>query len=128
MGTTFVRSSGGVMDSSKVVGCKIENPKGESLGKVESLMVDLSDGRILYAVLSFGGFLGMGDKLFPVPLSSFSFRTDREGRLERCILNVDKDTLKNAPGYERDKLPDSADRTFASKVYTHYGVTPYWEE
>jgi len=128
MGTTFVRSSGGVMDSSKVVGCKIENPKGESLGKVESLMVDLSDGRILYAVLSFGGFLGMGDKLFPVPLSSFSFRTDKEGRLERCILNVDKDTLKNAPGYERDKLPDSADRTFASKVYTHYGVTPYWEE
>src|SRR5476651_740958 len=128
MGTTFVRSSGGVMDSSKVVGCKIENPKGESLGKVESLMVDLSDGRILYAVLSFGGFLGMGDKLFPIPLSSFSFRTDREGRLERCILNVDKDTLKNAPGYERDKLPDSADRTFASKVYTHYGVTPYWEE
>ena len=128
MGTTFVWSSGGVMDSSKVVGCKIENPKGESLGKVESLMVDLSDGRILYAVLSFGGFLGMGDKLFPVPLSSFSFRTDREGRLERCILNVDKDTLKNAPGYERDKLPDSADRTFASKVYTHYGVTPYWEE
>ena len=128
MGTTFVRSSGGVMDSSKVVGCKIENPKDESLGKVESLMVDLSDGRILYAVLSFGGFLGMGDKLFPIPLSSFSFRTDREGRLERCILNVDKDTLKNAPGYERDKLPDSADRTFASKVYTHYGVTPYWEE
>ena len=128
MATTFLRSSGGVMDSSKVIGLKVENPKGESLGKVESLMVDLAEGRILYAVLSFGGFLGMGDKLFPVPLSSFSFRADKEGCLERCILNVEKDTLKNAPGYERDHLPATADRTFASKVYTHYGAAPYWED
>ncbi len=128
MGTTYVRASGGVMDSSKVIGCKVENPKGENLGKVESLMVDLSESRIQYAVLSFGGFLGMGDKLFPIPLSSFSFRTDKDGCLERCILNVDKDTLKNAPGYERDRLPETAERTFVSKVYSHYGATPYWEE
>jgi len=128
MATTYVRSSGGVMDSSKVIGCKVENPKGENLGKVESLMIDLSESRILYAVLSFGGFLGMGDKLFPIPLSTVSFRTDKEGNLERCILNVEKDTLKNAPGYERGHLPQSADRTFASRVYTHYGATPYWEE
>ena len=128
MATTYVRSSGGIMDSSKVIGSKVENTTGENLGKVESLMLDLSDGRILYAVLSFGGFLGMGDKLFPIPLSSFSFRTNKEGHVERCILNVDKETLKKAPGYERDRLPENADRTFISKVYTHYGATPYWEE
>ena len=129
MATTYVRSAGGIMDASKVIGCKVENPKGENLGKIESLMVDLSESRILYAILSFGGFMGMGDKLFPVPLNSFSFRTDSDkGALEHCILNVEKETLKNAPGYERDRLPDSADRDFASRVYTHYGATQYWTE
>jgi hypothetical protein len=116
------------MDSAKIIGCKIENPKGENLGKIESLMLDLSEGRILYAVLSFGGFLGMGDKLFPVPVDALSFRTDEKGALERCILDVDKETLKNAPGYDKNELPDWADRTYASRVYSHYGSTPWWSE
>jgi len=125
--TTFLRTTGGIMDSAKIVGCKVENPKGENLGKIENLMLDLSEGRILYAVLSFGGFLGMGDKLFPVPVDALAFRTNEKGNLERCIVDIDKETLKNAPGYEKDKLPSTADRTFATKVYTHYGSTPYWE-
>lgn len=128
MATTYVSTGGGVMDASKIIGCKVANPKGESLGKIESLMLDMSEGRILYAVLSFGGFLGLGDKLFPVPLNSISFRSNKNGDLERCILNVDKESLKNAPGYERDQLPSTVDRAFTSRVYTHYGATPYWEE
>ena len=128
MGTTYMRQRGGVMDSAKIIGCKVENPKGENLGKIESLMLDLSEGRILYAVLSFGGFLGMGDKLFPVPVDAVSFRVDEKGNLDRGILDVDKDTLKNAPGYDRNELPDWADRTYASRVYSHYGSTPWWSE
>lgn len=128
MGTTFLRARGGILDSAKIVGCKVENSKGENLGKIESLMLDLGEGRILYAVLSFGGFLGMGDKLFPVPVDAFQWRVDEKGRLEKCIVDIDKDLLKDAPGYDRNNLPTQADRTFASRVYTHYGYRPYWEE
>src|SRR5207302_5046199 len=104
--TTFLRTTGGILDSAKIVGCKVVNPKDENLGKIVSLMLDLSEGRILYAVLSFGGFLGMGDKLFPVPIDALSFRANEKGTLERCILDVDKETLKNAPGYDQNELPD----------------------
>jgi hypothetical protein len=116
------------MESSDVLGCKVENSKGENLGKIESLMLDLSEGRILYAVLSFGGFLGMGDKLFPVPVEALSFRTDEKGKMQRAIFDVDKETLKNAPGYDRDQLPNWSDRTYATQVYSHYGYTPWWGE
>lgn len=126
MATTYVRSGGSVMDASKVMGCRVENPQGENLGKIETLVFDLTEGRVLYSVLSFGGFLGFGDKLFPIPLTSLSFRTDKDGALERCILNVDKETLKNAPGIERSELAEHTDREFLSRVYSHYGVAPYW--
>ena len=126
MATTYVRSAGGVMDVSKVIGCKVENPQGERLGKIETLMLDLSEGRVLYAVLSFGGLLGMGGKLFPIPLTSLSLRTDRNGVLERAILNVDKETIQSAPGFDRSDIAVHTDRSFLSRVYSHYGVAPYW--
>ena len=126
--TTKFRAMGGIMDSTKVVGAKVENTKGENLGKIESLMLDLSEGRILYAVLSFGGFLGMGEKLFPVPTESLMFRYDDDGDIDKVIFAVDKERLKDAPGYERDQMPSHADRTFAASVYTHYGSSPYWDE
>jgi len=126
--TTFLRTSGGILDSAKIVGCKVENAKGESLGKIESIMLDLTEGRILYVVLSFGGFLGVGDKLFPVPVDALQWRVDSKGGLDRCLVDIDKETLKSAPGYKKDELPSTADRTFASKVYTHYGFSPYWED
>ena len=125
-GTTFLRSKGGVIDSDEIVGCKVENSKDENLGKVESLMIDVSEGRVLYAVLSFGGFLGMGEKRFPIPLDQISFRIDEKGCLQRCILDIDKETLKNAPGFDKDRLPSHADRTFATSVYSYYGSMPWW--
>lgn len=126
--TTKFMHKAGIVDSSRVVGTRVENPKGENLGKIESLMLDLGESRILYAVLSFGGFLGVGDKLFPVPTEALMFCEDEKGNIEKCIFDVDKERLKNAPGYERDTLPNYSDRTFASDVYTHYGYTPYWSE
>ena len=116
------------MDSADVIGCKVENSKGENLGKIESIMLDLSEGRILYAVLSFGGFLGMGDKLFPMPVEAISFRVDEKGKMQRAIIDVDKETLKNAPGYDRNSLPEWSDRSYATRVYSHYGFTPWWGE
>ena len=126
--TTFLRAKGGIVESDDIVGCRVENPKGENLGKIESLMIDLSEGRVIYAVLSFGGFLGMGEKLFPVPVDALSFRANENGKVQRCIIDIDKETLKNAPGYDKDNLPSTADRSYASSVYTYYGFTPWWSE
>jgi len=114
------------MDASQVIDCRVESPQGENLGKIETIVFDLSEGRILYAVLSFGGFLGTGDKLFPIPLTSLSFRTGKDGDLERCILNVDQETLKSAPGFYRSERSEPLDRRFLLRVYSHFGVTPYW--
>jgi sporulation protein YlmC with PRC-barrel domain len=120
--TTFFRQKAGVVYVEDVMGYKVENPQGEKLGKIETLLLDLAEGRILCAVLSFGGFLGMGEKLFPIPLNALSFRADEK----RVILNVDKEILKSAPGYDRDSLPNVNDREWASMIYTHYGYDPYW--
>lgn len=120
--TTFIRARSGIIDANTLIGRKVENSKGENLGKIENLMIDLGQGKIAYAVLSFGGFLGMGDKLFPVPMQALRFGDDR------CVLDVDKETLKNAPGYDRDTLPDANDPSWRSSIFSHYGYTPYWED
>lgn len=126
--TTKNINRAGIVDSTHVIGARVENPRGENLGKIESLMLDLTEGRVLYAVLSFGGFLGMGDKLFPIPTEALMFSTDDEGRIRKCIFDADKERLKNAPGFEKDSLPDWSDRSYAANVYTFYGYSPYWDE
>jgi sporulation protein YlmC with PRC-barrel domain len=124
MGQTTFRARTGIVDANKLIGCKVENRQGENLGKIENLMLDVRNGRIAYAVLSFGGFLGMGDKLFPVPMQAIQWKTGDE----ICVLDVEKETLKNAPGYDRDTLPDVNDQAWGSQIFNHYGYSPYWEE
>jgi hypothetical protein len=85
-------------------------------------MLDVSAARIAYAVLSFGGFLGMGDKLFAIPWQALTLDTENKG----FVLDVPKTQLENAPGFDKDNWPDMADRTWGSEVYAHYGHKPYW--
>jgi hypothetical protein len=107
-----------------VIGINVVNSQNEDLGKVEDVVLDASAGRVACAVLSFGGFLGMGDKLFAIPWNAFSF--DVNGK--RAVLNVSKQLLENAPGFSKDNWPNMADQAWASGVFGHYGYTPYWEE
>jgi sporulation protein YlmC with PRC-barrel domain len=102
-------------------GTKVTNKAGEHLGKIEDFMVDLTTGRISYAVLSFGGFLGIGDKLFAIPVNTLKLDLDEES----FILDVDKERLENAPGFDKDNWPDMADSNWVSKVHEYYGVRPY---
>ena len=111
-----------VIAADTLTGNKVVNLEKEDLGKIEHLMIDLESGRVAYAVLSFGGFLGMGDKLFAIPWSSLAVDTVEQ----RFILNVDKELLKAAPGFDQDHWPNMADHTWGAKVYTHYGAKPYW--
>ena len=107
-----------------VIGSKVVNAQNEDLGKIEDVVLDAGAGRIAYAVLSFGGFLGMGEKYFAIPWNALHFNSSEN----RAVLNVDKKLLENAPGFDKDNWPNMADSTWGTSIYKHYGYNPYWEE
>jgi sporulation protein YlmC with PRC-barrel domain len=111
------------MLASDVKGHKVVNDLGEDLGKIDDYMLDLETGRIAYAVLTFGGFLGMGEKLFAIPWSAFTVQLFENDL--RIILNVNKEVLKKAEGLSKDQLPLSYDKLVT--VYQYYGYKPYWQ-
>jgi sporulation protein YlmC with PRC-barrel domain len=113
-----------VRSATTVIGSKVVNPEGEELGSIKDLMIDLDDGQIAYAVLSFGGFLGLGDKLFAIPLEALTFETEDH----TAILDVDKEVLKNAPGFDKDHWPNNAqyEAGWLLDIYEYYGYSPYW--
>ena len=111
----------GLMGANTLDGNDVFNRQGEDLGDIKEIMLDMSNGRVAYAVLSYGGFLGMGDKLFAVPWSALTLDTDNK----RFVLDVSKDRLDNAPGFDKDQWPDMADATWNKAIHDYYGVTPY---
>lgn len=114
--------TGTVLSATTLKGDEVVNAQGEDLGKIEDFMLDLENGRIRYAVLSFGGFLGMGDKLFAIPPDALRIDT----KSERVILDVDKSRLENAPGFDKNNWPSATDNDWQVEVYDYYGYTPYW--
>ena len=113
-----------VLRTKDINGDRVKNTAGEDLGKIEELVIDVTTGRVAYAVLSFGGILKMGNKLFAIPWSALTIDQDRK----ECVLNVDKETLENAPGFDKDHWPDMSDTQWATELHAHYGARPYWEE
>ncbi len=113
-----------VLSATTMIGDNVVSPEGEDLGTLKELMLDLDEGRINYAVLSFGGFLGMGNKLFAIPWEALTLNPHDHS----FTLNVDKDRLENAPGFDKDNWPDQAqyDSGWLNDVYDYYGYTPYW--
>ena len=100
----------------KIIGSKVMNLKGETLGKIEDVVVDIDTGRILYAVLDFGGFLGIGDKLFPVPWKSLA-ALPSEGIF---FLDRSKEQLEKAPGFDKNKLPDMGEVHWGTRINQFY--------
>ena len=102
-----------VLTASTLAGDSVMNSAGEDLGKVDEIMIDISSGRVAYVVLSFGGFMRMGNKLFAVPWDVLTVDQDR-----KCfILDVDKAKLEAAPGFDKDNWPDMADPTWGKQIY-----------
>jgi sporulation protein YlmC with PRC-barrel domain len=112
-----------VMSASSLTGDRVTNRMGEDLGKVHDIMIDVPSGRIAYAVLSFGGVLGIGNKLFAIPWSRLQLDEDRK----EFRLDADKRLLEQAPGFDKENWPDMADPTWGSQIHTYYGVKPYWD-
>ena len=110
-----------LMGANTLIGNDVYNAKDEDLGDIKEIMLDTRTGRIAYAVLSFGGFLGMGEKLFAVPWAALTLDTVNK----RFTMHVEKDRLENAPGFDADHWPDMADTTWQKNVHDYYGVNPY---
>jgi sporulation protein YlmC with PRC-barrel domain len=117
-------SSGGpgptLMGADTLMGNEVYNHKDEDLGDIKEIMLDMRTGRVSYAVLSFGGFLGMGEKLFAVPWNALTLDTKHQ----RFVLNVEKERLKQAPGFDKDKWPNMADQAWAKEIHAYYGTVP----
>lgn len=117
------RDKSGVMKASNVIGKKVQNEEGKRLGEIKDLVIDPEEGGINYAVLEFGGFLGMGDKYFAVPWEALQL-SDKQ---DYFILNVNKKDLKTAPGFDKNNWPDMSNEKWAVTIYEFYEV-PYTSE
>ncbi|CAN5426947.1 hypothetical protein BH24ACT7_BH24ACT7_17250 [soil metagenome] len=112
------------LSSTTLVGDPVVNREGDKLGELVDIMLDTSgSGRIAYGVIGSGGILGMGKKLFAVPWSAVAVDTDNKA----LVVDVDKDTLDAAPGFDPDHWPQPGDGVWA-QMYRHYGFDPYWED
>jgi hypothetical protein len=98
---------------------QVVNARLETLGEIEDLMIGLDSGRVNYAVLSFGGFLDIGDKFFAVPLSAFALNPQRAA----LMFDVDRETLENAPGFELDDWPDTTNPRWGCRFQYLLGET-----
>jgi sporulation protein YlmC with PRC-barrel domain len=113
-----------LMGANTLIGNDVYNLKNEDLGDIKEIMLDMRTGRVSYAVLSFGGFLGMGDKLFAVPWNALTLDTQNK----RFTLNVEKDRLESAPGFDQDSWPNMADPSWANSIHDYYGTKPYADD
>lgn len=108
-----------LMGADTLMGNDVFNDQGEDLGDIKEIMLDVSAGRISYAVLSYGGLMGIGDKLFAVPWEALTLDTENK----RFTLDVAKDRLEKAPGFDKDNWPNMSDQTWAKDVHDYYGTT-----
>ncbi|MGP9801311.1 PRC-barrel domain-containing protein [Rheinheimera sp. NSM] len=111
-----LNGTGALLSAGSITGDEVCNMQDEKLGKIQDIMLDMAEGQIRYVVLSAGGFLGIGDRLFAVPWKALTL--DREN--QRFMLDVDVERLKNAPGFDKDQWPDMADASWNSSVESYY--------
>ena len=105
----------------KVNGTSVYNTAGDKLGSIDDIMLDKNSGRAIYAVMSFGGFLGMGEKFHPLPWSTLKYDETKSG----YVVNLDKKLLQDAPNYDRNaKFEWTPD--YGRKVDSYYKTPTYW--
>jgi sporulation protein YlmC with PRC-barrel domain len=107
----------------KVIGTNVTNPAGEKIGQVEDVVLDKQSDHILFAVVGFGGFLGMGEKYHPIPWSTLDYDESRNA----YVVSYTKEQLRAAPAGSIDELTQDDGGRFRDRVYDYYKVTRYWE-
>ena len=117
-----VQETGNLIASDKVQGTNVYNAAGDNLGSIHDIMIDKPSGTVAYAIMSFGGFLGIGNQYHPLPWSVLRYDSGKGG----YVVNLDKRQLEGAPAYNVDEEPNWGDRTYETKIHDYYGVGPYW--
>jgi hypothetical protein len=115
--------TGALISSDKVEGTAVYNRQGEKLGSINSVIIDKVSGQVAYAVMSFGGFLGMGDRYHPLPWHVLTYDTGQGG----YVVDLDQTMLEGAPTYGTSDAPDWSDRGWGQQLHDYYGERPYWE-
>jgi sporulation protein YlmC with PRC-barrel domain len=110
------------LGASSLLHDKVVNLDGQDIGRIEELMIDVVSGRVAYAVLSFGGFMGIGNKLFALPWSAITVDEAKK----RFVVNATKELLEKMPGFDKEHWPDLGDLEYAASLYCQWGATPYW--
>jgi sporulation protein YlmC with PRC-barrel domain len=112
------RDKSGALKASDVIGMKVQDTEGKSLGSIKDLVIDPQDGDVQYAVLDFGGFAGVGDKYFAVPWEALQLNPADK----KIALDVSKKDLKDAPGFDKNNWPDLSEDQQAIVIYEFYDV------
>ncbi|KAF2989765.1 hypothetical protein MJC1_03110 [Methylocystis sp. MJC1] len=110
-----------LISSENVEGTAVYDPSGNKIGQIDHLMIDKVSGVIRYAIMTFGGFLGIGEGEHPLPWKAFKYDTNLGG----YVTDVTEEQLKNAPEYTEQSWTD---RDWESRLHQHFGSKPYWEE
>ncbi|MBA3068436.1 MAG: PRC-barrel domain containing protein [Hyphomonas sp.] len=113
--TTAIRAS-------RTIGTNVYNTAGDKIGKVEDVVLDKIDNSVLFAIVGFGGFLGMGEKFHPVPWSSLDYNKERDG----YVVPFTTEQLKAAPANDIDELTRNDGHVARDSAYSYYKVQPYW--
>ena len=120
-GAVATEETNRLISSDKTVGTAVYNRRGEHLGSVYNLMIDKYSGQVAYAVMSFGGFLGIGESYHPLPWRTLTYDTRKGG----YVVDIDRTRLETAPSYKSSTVPNRSDRAYGHRVDDYYGVPPY---
>ena len=115
--------SGRLIAANQVQGTSVYTTALEKLGTVEDVMIDKPTGRIAYAVLSYGGFFGIGDRYYPLPWEKLTYNTEMGG----YVVDIDREVLEGAPSFTSAAEASWDDDTWSRSVYSYYGLHPYWD-
>ncbi len=115
------KTTGGTVRASQLIGMNIQDEQGKSLGEINDFVLDANSGKIRYAAVTYGGFLGVGDKMFAVPWAAFHCRQNPDDRDDYVlVLNVTQQQLEGAQGFDQDHWPNFADREFTGDLHRRY--------
>jgi hypothetical protein len=111
-----------LISTEKVAGTEVYNTAGDHLGEIHDVMLDKKSGRVAYAVMSFGGFLGMGNRYHPLPWNTLKYDTRQGG----YVVGMTKQQLEGAPTFAENETPAWGDREYEKRLHDYYGTPPYW--
>jgi len=122
MGSTTTSETNALIASDRVEGTAVRRPNGDSIGRIERLMIEKATGKVVYAVMSFGGFLGIGEGYHTVPWSTLRFAPE----MDAYVLDLTEEQLRSAPPASAEGNDPSFDRNWEEHVHRYFNATPYW--